>query len=78
MQKLIYYPSFEPPDKEWLKFALLYFEGFRPIVPDNRRNELSNDYQMLINETDLIDPLSPDYSEDKERRKEQLKKLKSS
>jgi hypothetical protein len=33
---------------------------------------------MLINETDLIDPLSPDYSEDKERRKEQLKKLKSS
>lgn len=63
MQKLIYYPSFEPPDKEWLKFSLLYLEDFQPIVPYNRRQELSDDYQMLINETDLIQPFSPDYSQ---------------
>jgi hypothetical protein len=63
MQKLIYYPSFEPPDKEWLKFALLYLEEFEPIVPLNRQQELSDEYKILINETDLIKPFSPDYSQ---------------
>ena len=63
MRRLIYYPTFEPPDKVWLKFSLLYFEDFEPIVPSYRRHELSRDYQMLIAETDLIKPFSPDYSQ---------------
>jgi len=63
MQRLIYYPTFEPPDKEWLKFSLLYLEEFQPIVPYNRRDEFSDEYKKLIDETDLINPFSPDYSQ---------------
>jgi hypothetical protein len=63
VKNLIYYPSLEPPDKEWLKFALLYFEDFQPIIPYNRRSELSSDFQRILNETDLIHPFSPEYEQ---------------
>lgn len=61
MEPLIYYPTFEPPNESWLKFSLLYLENFRPIIPDNRHHNLSDNYQRIINETDLINPLSPSY-----------------
>ena len=33
MRSMIYYPGFEVQKDEWLKFALLYFEELRPIIP---------------------------------------------
>lgn len=65
MKKLIYFPFLEPPDQEWLKFALLYFEEFQPIIPYNRRGEVSDEFQLILDETDLINPFSPDYSQGK-------------
>lgn len=61
MEPLIYYPTFEPPNESWLKFSLLYLENFRPIIPYNRQYNLSDNYRRIINETDLINPLSPRY-----------------
>lgn len=61
MEALIYYPSFEPPNESWLKFSLLYLENFRPIIPNNRYGNLSDNYRRIINETDLINPLNPGY-----------------
>lgn len=63
MENLVYFPTFEPPSPNWLKFALLYVDNFNPIVPNNRRNELSDDYQRIINETDLIEPYNPQYDQ---------------
>lgn len=61
MQNLVYFPSFEPPNLTWLKFALLYIENFNPIVPNGATEYLSTDYQKVINETDLITPFNPQY-----------------
>lgn len=63
MEPLIYYPTFEPPSEIWLKFALLYFESFRPIVPHNRENQISDTFRRIQNETDLIHLYSPGYEE---------------
>jgi len=64
MQPLIYYPSFEPPDDIWLKFALLYFEEYRPIIPQTRSHLVSARFDQIRKETDLINPISPRYSDD--------------
>lgn len=63
MENLVYFPTFEPPSPNWLKFALLYVDNFNPIIPYNRRNELSIDYQRIIDNTDLIEPYSPNYNQ---------------
>lgn len=63
MEPLIYYPNFEPPDETWLKFALLYFENFRPIVPYNRRNLLTDNFRNIQDNTDLISLYAPDHEE---------------
>ncbi|MEM1337096.1 MAG: hypothetical protein AAGF96_05070 [Bacteroidota bacterium] len=63
MKKFIYYPNFEPPDNEWLKFAILYLEKFESIVPYNRRHLISDEFRRLENETDLLNMFSPDYSQ---------------
>ena len=42
MNNSIYYPNFEIENENWLKFALLYVDTFRPIIPDERKNELSD------------------------------------
>ncbi|WP_281631529.1 hypothetical protein [Flavobacterium luteolum] len=62
MEPLIYYPSFEPPTESWLKFSLLYFENFRPIIPKNRAGNISKSYKDIIDKTDLIDPYNPEYN----------------
>ncbi|OQP53500.1 hypothetical protein [Niastella populi] len=59
MEPLIYYPTFEPPNETWLKFALLYFENFKPIVPYNRRENLSDDFRRVIDKSDLVTLYSP-------------------
>jgi|ERR1017187_6897417 hypothetical protein len=63
MQNLIYFPTFEPPTQNWLKFALLYVENFNPIIPQSASNLLSTDYQKVIDNTDLITPYRPRYDQ---------------
>lgn len=61
MKKYIYYPNFEPPENEWLKFSILYLDKFESIIPYNRQHLISDDYRKLKNETDLVDFFSPEY-----------------
>jgi len=63
MRELIYYPTFEITDSDWIKFALLYINQLDPIIPESGEIYLSDNYKKLINETDLIKPLRPGYSE---------------
>lgn len=66
MKELIYFPGFEVRDETWLKFALLYFDKLRPIIPDmpfDRNEYLSDSFLSIMNETDLITPYRPQYSE---------------
>lgn len=61
MQSTIYYPSFAPPDSLWLKFALLYFEKVRPIVPLGIDYPIDENYRRILDYTDLITPVTPSY-----------------
>ena len=61
MKKYIYYPNFEPPENEWLKFSTLYLDKFESIIPYNRQHLVTDDYRTLQNETDLVDFFSPEY-----------------
>jgi len=66
MKNLLYYPGFEVRDTTWLKFALLYLDELRPIIPDNPFREehyLSDDARRVKNDTDLIHPYQPKYEE---------------
>lgn len=66
MKDMIYYPGFETRDENWLKFALLYFDTLRPIIPDtiySGESCLSDTFQYVMGETDLIKPYRPDYDE---------------
>lgn len=60
MQELIYYPGFEVRNVSWLKFALLYIETLRPIIPVSGDKHISNFYSRIINETDLIERFRPE------------------
>ena len=64
MKDMIYYPGFETRDENWLKFALLYFDTLRPIIPYTIYSEkryLSDTFQYVMGETDLIKPYRPEY-----------------
>lgn len=63
MRELIYYPSFEVSNHEWLKFALLYLENLDPIIPESGDVYLSEEYRMIVSETDLIQKHRPSYEE---------------
>ena len=66
MKSMLYYPGFEVEDVKWLKFALLYFEELRPIIPYISAPEylyLSENAIRIMNETNLIRPYCPDYEE---------------
>jgi len=41
MQKLLYYPNFEMKNENFLKFALLYIDEIRPIIPIRAMDDLS-------------------------------------
>lgn len=63
---MLYYPGFEAEDINWLKFALLYLDEIRPIIPMipyARETYLSPHTIQIIEETDLIRPYQPDYDE---------------
>lgn len=66
MRDFIYFPGFEVPDINWLKFALLYFDRLRPIVPEElkKRPPISREYMRKVyNETDLIEYYNPNWRE---------------
>ncbi len=66
MKELIYYPGFEVKDIPWLKFALLYLDHLRPIIPYiplSKKDYLSDTFISLMENTDLIDPYTPQYEE---------------
>ena len=54
MDRLIYYPSFEPKDIDWLKYALIYVDQFSPIIPERGRGTLSSNFKKIEEETDLV------------------------
>ena len=67
MKDMLYYPGFEVQDKTWLKFALLYLDTIRPIIPYTSVPEteyLSDEFRFIMNETDLIRPYRPQYEEE--------------
>lgn len=51
MHKLLYYPDFEIQDQNFLKFALLYIDEIRPIIPDCARQTLSDSMHNIIHNT---------------------------
>ena len=66
MRSMIYYPGFEIENEKWLKFALLYFDELRPIIPYMNIQEnkyLSENSIQIMNETDLIRPYTPEFEE---------------
>ncbi|MBA7546428.1 hypothetical protein ES705_38819 [subsurface metagenome] len=63
MEEVIYYPGFEVQSEEWLKFALLYIDHLKPIIPESGDRYLSHLSKRLREETDLIAPHRPEYTE---------------
>lgn len=59
MKKLLYFPNFEIKNENWLKYALLYIEEIRPIIPLSGMDSLEPSYLKLINESNLIKPFYP-------------------
>ena len=66
MREMIYYPGFEVKDETWLKFALLYLDCIRPIIPYTIAPEeeyISDTFLKIMGETDLVRPYRPDFNE---------------
>lgn len=61
MHKLLYYPNFEIQEQNFLKFALLYIDEIRPIIPECAKETLSDSMQNILRNTDLINPYAPNY-----------------
>ncbi len=63
MKDLIYYPDFESTNEDWLKFALLYLDKLNPIIPPTGDSQLSELYNKITNDTDLLHFHRPEYQE---------------
>lgn len=63
MKNLIYYPSFEPENVDWLKFALLYIEKLYPIIPESGDVYLTEITGKILVDTDLIEIHRPSADE---------------
>lgn len=66
MREMIYYPGFEVKNETWLKFALLYLDCIRPIIPYTIAPEeeyISDTFLKIMGETDLVRPYRPDFNE---------------
>jgi len=65
MKDLVYYPGFDVKNEKWLKFALLYLDKIRPIIPNSGLSYVHSSTKSIINNTDLIEPIDPSryYSE---------------
>ena len=63
MEELLYYPNFEIQNENWLKFALLYIDKLKPIVPYQGDKYISEYSNLIYNESDLLVKYRPEYSE---------------
>ena len=63
MKDLLYYPSFEMKNTNWLKYALLYVDKFSPIIPPEGRDDLSDTYNLISDNSDLFKFITPTYEE---------------
>lgn len=66
MKGMIYYPGFEVKDETWLKFALLYLDLIRPIIPyiiGPVERYISDTFLRIMGETDLVCPYTPNFNE---------------
>lgn len=63
MQRLLYYPNFEIQDLNFLKFALIYIDEIKPIIPLCAMDSLSNETRNIMQNTNLIQPLHPRYDD---------------
>lgn len=63
MNELIYYPSFEIYDNNWLKFALLYIDKLKPIIPYDGDRFVSDHTRHIYDSTDLFEIHRPEFEE---------------
>lgn len=63
MKRLIYYPTLEPQDINWLKYALIYIDNFSPIIPKSAENKITDVFKSITDNTDLITILKPTYNQ---------------
>lgn len=66
MNELLYYPGFEIKNEKWLKFALLYLDHIRPIIPYMCKpydTYFSKTFLKISQETDLIQIERPEHSD---------------
>lgn len=63
MKNLLYYPTLEPSNEKWLKYALIYIDSFSPIIPEVAEKKLSDDFKKIKNETDLVKSIAPPYEQ---------------
>jgi len=63
MKNLLYYPGFEIVNENWLKFALIYIDKLRPIIPYNGDKYISDNSKKIYNESDLLEKYRPNYKE---------------
>jgi len=63
MQNLLYYPGFEIANENWLKFALLYIEKLKPIIPSSGDKYISDYSKKIYEESDLLEKYRPEYQE---------------
>ena len=66
MKDMIFYPGFEVKDETWLKFALLYLDCIRPIIPYTiapKEEYISETFLRIMDETDPVHPYRPDFNE---------------
>lgn len=61
MYRLLYYPNFEIQNRDFLKFALLYIDEIRPIIPGRASDSLGKSMREILQNTQLINPYSPSY-----------------
>lgn len=75
MKDLIYYPSFEPKDLNWIKYALIHIDSFSPIIPDSGKSALTELYTQLDGETDILKPVKPKYDQGNRAATKALKEI---
>ncbi|PAD30042.1 hypothetical protein [Paenibacillus sp. 7523-1] len=63
MNELLYYPGFEINDTRWLKFALLYLDNIKTIIPNEADEFISRQYQLIEEETNLLERYRPKFEE---------------
>lgn len=61
MQNILYYPDFEIKDKNLLKLCLIYMDEIDTIVPESALNELSEDTQRIMYNTNFLKTIQPEY-----------------